>query len=455
MRMTLRAGLAILLLAPLLGGATPAHAWMPGYTIDLWAAADVVPFGNAPNFGSSGDYGLGDFNTWPAAPLVGMAATPAGDGYWEVGADGGVYTYHQNGNTAFFGSMGGTHLNQPVVGMTSSATGKGYWLVAADGGIFAFGDAGFLGSTGGMRLNQPIVGMARTPTGKGYWLVAADGGIFTFGDAHFHGSTGAIHLNRPIVGMAATPTGNGYWLVAADGGIFSFGDAIFHGSTGAIHLNQPIVGMAATPTGNGYWLVAADGGVFTFGDAAFLGSLANHHTDQRFVGMAATPDGGGYWLVGSGFCYPPLTSTAPVTVSGSTAPPVAQLQQVAIGVDGCREQATHTFRMQSLFLYQAPSPAVVSFDVRYVSTPTPGPSGQPVQIAGNAFLEVTLHGTTAGGAPGFVTPPPGSPIVAAQQTEDFEGVVRWVIGLDKVRPFSAGQVSDPFQHTNNLVVEVG
>ncbi len=36
----------------------------------------------------------------------------------------------------------------------------GYWMVASDGGIFAFGHAGFFGSTGGTHLNQPIVGMA-------------------------------------------------------------------------------------------------------------------------------------------------------------------------------------------------------------------------------------------------------------------------------------------------------
>jgi glucose/arabinose dehydrogenase len=163
-------------------------------------------------------------------------------------------------------------LNSPVVGMAATPTGAGYWLAASDGGIFTFGDARFLGSTGNLRLNSPIVGMAATPTGAGYWLAARDGGIFTFGDAQFLGSTGNLRLNSPIVGMAATPTGAGYWLVAADGGIFSFGDAQFLGSTGNLRLNSPIVGMAATPTGAGYWLAAADGGIFTFGDAPFLGS---------------------------------------------------------------------------------------------------------------------------------------------------------------------------------------
>jgi len=147
------------------------------------------------------------------------------------------------GRAPLLGSEAGVALHAGVVGIAADPAGLGYWLVAADGGVFAFGDAGFYGSLGATKLNGPIVAMTPTPDGKGYWLVASDGGIFTFGDATFLGSTGAIHLNQPIVGMAATPDGKGYWLVASDGGIFSFGDAAFFGSTGAIHLNRPIVGM--------------------------------------------------------------------------------------------------------------------------------------------------------------------------------------------------------------------
>lgn len=39
-----------------------------------------------------------------------------------------------------------TNVNAPIVGIASTPTGKGYWLVAADGGIFAFGDAQYLGN---------------------------------------------------------------------------------------------------------------------------------------------------------------------------------------------------------------------------------------------------------------------------------------------------------------------
>ena len=185
----------------------------------------------------------------------------------------------------------------PIVGMAATPSGKGYWLVASDGGIFSFGDARFHGSTGGRRLNQPIVGMARTPNGHGYWLVASDGGIFTFGNARFHGSTGGLRLRSPIVGMIATRSGNGYWLAAADGGVFSFGDAKFYGSATKHHPSSPIVAITRKPTGHGYWLVTREGRVYNFGDAHFHGGPARQHGEKgRVAGMAAPRDGG-YWVV--------------------------------------------------------------------------------------------------------------------------------------------------------------
>lgn len=212
--------------------------------------------------------------------------------------DGGVFAY---GTAQFVGSMGGRHLNAPVVGMAETPDGGGYWLVAADGGVFSFGDAQFYGSMGGQHLNAQVVGMAATPDGQGYWLVAADGGIFNFGDAKFVGSMGGQHLNAPVVGMAASDT-QGYWLVASDGGVFNFGDAPFMGSMGGQRLNAPVTGIASTPNGGGYWLLGSDGGIFNYGSAGFFGSVPGQGIvgQPPIVGISRTPSGAGYWLVGTG-----------------------------------------------------------------------------------------------------------------------------------------------------------
>ena len=271
---------------PALTTTTTTTAPAPVLPVTTVTNADVVAFGDAAGVGSTGVLNR---------PIVGLAATPSGNGYWVVATDGGIFAF---GDAHYFGSTGGIVLNQPIVGMAATPDGGGYWFVASDGGVFSYGDAAFHGSTGNIHLNQPIVGMAPTPSGNGYWLVARDGGIFAFGDAAFHGSTGNIHLNQPIVGMAAHPGGDGYWFVAADGGIFAFGDAAFHGSTADLPITGTIAAMAATPDGQGYWLTTAQGAVYNFGDALSEGGLTGT-VPQPVVGMAASPTGHGYWLATS------------------------------------------------------------------------------------------------------------------------------------------------------------
>jgi hypothetical protein len=229
-----------------------------GYDV-AQANGNVAGAGDVPRFAS----------VTSNAPIVGIAASPTGQGRWLVGADGGVFTLF---GTPFYGSAADLHLNAPVVGMAPTHDGGGYWLVAADGGIFSYGDAHFFGSAAGLHLNAPVVGMAPTADGGGYWLVARDGGVFAYGDARFEGSAGAIQLNQPMVGMAASPSPNGgYWLVGADGGVFSYG-ATFFGSAATLPLSAPISAIAAGPDGGGYWLLSADGGVHGYGDAPVQGA---------------------------------------------------------------------------------------------------------------------------------------------------------------------------------------
>ena len=280
-----------------------------------WAVTASWPTGHAAADGASpvppnavrafaGASGLGDLSAVTLnRPVVGMAPTADGNGYWLVSSDGGVFTF---GDAGFAGSSGGIVLAQPIVGMAADAATGGYWLVARDGGVFAF-DAPFDGSMGGTPLDQPIVGMAATPDGGGYWLVASDGGLFAFGDAAFRGSMGGQPLNAPVVGMAGTPDGGGYWLVARDGGMFSFGDAAFHGSMGGQFLNAAITGVAATPDGGGYWMLGRDGGIFSFGDASFGGSALSGQDAPAVAITNGGVNGSGGYRVAYGHVTSPFT----------------------------------------------------------------------------------------------------------------------------------------------------
>src|SRR5580704_2397914 len=179
----------------------------------------------------------------PAAPSAGASSWRQGAEWLLGGGNPPVYLP----SAPFYGWPAAGSLSKPIVGMASTPDGDGYWLVAADGGIFTFGDARFFGSAAQHPLSHPIVGMASTPDGDGYWLVAADGGVFTFGDAGFFGSSGQHPPGSPIVGVASTPDGAGYWLIIAGGGVLAFGDAAegeigdpAGGTTITVHSGQSI-----------------------------------------------------------------------------------------------------------------------------------------------------------------------------------------------------------------------
>jgi uncharacterized protein YkwD len=298
---------------------------------------------------SSNDHYVGSFpGSASSRPIVGVAATRSGKGYWLAASDGGVFTF---GDAKFYGSTGGMQLGAPIVGIASAPSGNGYWLVARDGGVFTFGKASFFGSTGGMQLGAPIVGIAPTPSGNGYWLAAADGGVFTFGDASFYGSTGAQSLSAPIVGIAPTPSGNGYWLAGADGSVFTFGDAMLHGASGARPLRSRIVGIAPTQAAYGYWLVAANGTTVASGHArAFRTQFPSLSGSSRPVNanpadaIAASPTGGYFITSVRGAVGVSTTQPAPAptttTTTTTTSPPVPAAALVPAPAAAPRRPAT-------------------------------------------------------------------------------------------------------------------
>ncbi|MEM9714725.1 MAG: hypothetical protein AAGA17_21065, partial [Actinomycetota bacterium] len=74
------------------------------------------------------------------APAV--EAAGAEQGYLAVDADGRLAGF------GLFTDAGDTEdiaLAEPVVDVASTLTGRGYWMAASDGGVFSFGDATFFG----------------------------------------------------------------------------------------------------------------------------------------------------------------------------------------------------------------------------------------------------------------------------------------------------------------------
>ena len=120
------------------------------------------------------------------------------------------------------------------------------------------------------------------------------------------------------------------------------------------------------------------------------------------------------------------------------------------------EPETCSVRVVFEFEKQPPGPG---FDVSYQPASTAkieDGSGNPIEVAGEAFLVVKLTAMTAKidgdqvtktyTGPRRVTGP--APIEEVVKTGDFEGVVTWVIGLDRKRPFTTAS-SDSV-----LVVEI-
>jgi hypothetical protein len=227
----------------------------------------------------------------PVAPhsvVGGFAAN--GAGFSVVFADGSV-------RPDPFGDAFSLRLPVRITGAAAVAGGGGYWEVGADGNVFSYGTAGAFGGTGGLPLNQPIFAIASTVTGKGYWLFSRDGGVFTFGDAHFYGSAASLAVRQPIMGVTTSPTGTGYRLVSRDGGVFTFGHSSYAGSLPGLHVHvADVIGVASTPSGNGYWIARSGGHVYPFGDAETLGNGTASSCD-RFTAIIANPDAQGYRLV--------------------------------------------------------------------------------------------------------------------------------------------------------------
>jgi hypothetical protein len=147
-----------------------------GYWL-VTANGGVLAFGDARFYGSA--------LSLPEVRFVGMAATPTGEGYWLTSSDGRVFAFGDaltggvSSGRAAAGLSGDPPSPTPIVSMAATPSGRGYWLVARDGNVFAV-EAPFRGR---VPEGREVVQIRATESGEGYYVAGGDGAMFAFGDA--------------------------------------------------------------------------------------------------------------------------------------------------------------------------------------------------------------------------------------------------------------------------------
>jgi hypothetical protein len=147
-----------------------------------------------------------------AGPVVGIAAAGEhGAGAWVATANGVVVS---DGTTPPIRppDLRLLHDPGPVVGIAATPDGQGYWLATSSGAAVAAGDAATFGATPG------------APTG-GRPGTASNPGRATARDAPAQDPPDPA----PVTGLMPTPDGRGALLVRSDGAVGPLGDAVYSG----------------------------------------------------------------------------------------------------------------------------------------------------------------------------------------------------------------------------------
>ena len=128
------------------------------------------------------------------------------------------------GDARFHGSTGAMHLNSPIVGMASTPSGRGYWLVAADGGIFTLRQRALprLDRRVRDRLDRSSASRAR-PSGHGYWIATRRRARLQLRRRARRCTRS--HRRARSSASARDAKGTGLWLVASNGAVYTTGTA--------------------------------------------------------------------------------------------------------------------------------------------------------------------------------------------------------------------------------------
>lgn len=216
--------------------------------------------------------------------LSSLAADPDATGYRVAGGNGSVHTF----GASYHGSRKRA-MRAPVVGIAPTPSGGGYWLAMRSGKVLPFGDA----SRHGRVRKKRVVDIAATPSGSGYWLLGKSGRVWAFGDADLYGRMPGGEARA--VAIAPTPTGEGYWVFASDGRVYARGDAPHRGDLAG---EGKTITAAAGRRAAGYWMTTRRGRVFAFGSASLHGQATDIRAVRPVASMLGAPDGNGYWILG-------------------------------------------------------------------------------------------------------------------------------------------------------------
>lgn len=127
----------------------------------------------------------------------------------------------------------------------------------------------------------------------------------------------------------------------------------------------------------------------------------------------------------------------------------------ALGTRGAVRVGTHPGYVRVVWEFDGAGP--VSYQVRYVDEPIGDGSGDPVEVAGDAYLEVLVNGleipASIDECPGDASASARKGTVIAQANSfcgGFEGVGQGFVGLDDERPFRVATLTNP----TRLVLDV-
>ena len=221
----------------------------------------IFTFGDAAFYGSTGRHAPSTSPSWAWPPPPTARAT----GWWPPTAASSPSATPPS--TARPAAM---PLNKPIVGMAATPDGKGYWLVASDGGIFTFGDAAFYGSTGGTPLNQPIVGMALTG-------ISGPASKLVFSSQPGGASGGTAFSTQPVVtvedaaGDPVTTDNSTVTIGITSGTPTSGGPGVLSTCTSTAENDGvfTFAGCTINTAGTGYKLTATDGQLASATSAPF------------------------------------------------------------------------------------------------------------------------------------------------------------------------------------------